>query len=862
MIINKFNNYNMKRTLFFIFTMILVMQMSFVKAQMVTHTYDFNSLNLGNLNGQDGWSTVANSNTACTLDFVVGYNEGGGASTPDNTQGIFFNGSGGNYGRTAARTTTTAFPFSFTIGGIMEIDVDINTAWWGTFFGFGYDVNNNGYILKGLEQVTPTWETNEGGIGININLQTTSENYFILPDGTRAVIAYDSLSGWNTWKIFIDLDANGGAGAVSLYAKKPGGNWISIPAIQSLNLGMTPGSGDKKDPAKWTKMFLQALGGYSAFDNVSISQPNTGGLIYQYITFTNPPLNHLTTDAPFVVNAVSSKGLPVSCSISGPATLVGDTLVTLTGGAGVVTIIGNQAGNVTIAPATNDTITFNVIDPSTVVPQLDVKNPIIGNVVRAPHLDAIPLSVSTSIDHSDLLHVAQVSFLVNSDNITAKATSNGYYLGYWTPPAFGTYTVTATAVSSTGVTNSQNVTFQVVPDSASINYMIIDTLHFANVAGNVLDTTLIFPSFTGVYSKITAIVKYDCPPEGCEAWDVIANVNIRGAYGDWVELVRYITPYALACGDSIDVTDFASQLQGKIDVSVAFPAASQVTVTLKYYEGTPAYKYSWMNKLWLGSYAFGTWTTGGVALQPVEVRQLNLGDTNINAAFLRIVSTGHSGPDNTGNAAEFYEATHHFKINGATVFSQDLWQTCNPNPTGCSPQSGTWQYSRAGWCPGSIPMLWRYDMSSSIGTTPSLMYEFAPSYVDLCSVFNPACVTSSSCNCTDTDNPRIMVAGELITLSNTIPNISSNTTSITYSLNYFKLNVYPNPSTGLFNLTANNKPDKVCDVKIYNMIGTIVNEFQWNGENTTFNLSNNASGVYIMKVSNKDNVEVKKLMVR
>ena len=77
-----------------------------------------------------------------------------------------------------------------------------------------------------------------------------------------------------------------------------------------------------------------------------------------------------------------------------------------------------------------------------------------------------------------------------------------------------------------------------------------------------------------------------------------------------------------------------------------------------------------------------------------------------------------------------------------------------------------------------------------------------------------------------------------------------------------QLNIYPNPSTGLFNLTANNKPDKVCDVKIYNMMGNVVKEFQWNGENTTFNLSNNASGIYIMKVSNKDNVEVKKLMVR
>jgi len=79
---------------------------------------------------------------------------------------------------------------------------------------------------------------------------------------------------------------------------------------------------------------------------------------------------------------------------------------------------------------------------------------------------------------------------------------------------------------------------------------------------------------------------------------------------------------------------------------------------------------------------------------------------------------------------------------------------------------------------------------------------------------------------------------------------------------YSKLNIYPNPSNGTFNLNANNKLENICTVTIYNMMGNVVKEFQWNGENTTFNLSNNASGVYIMKVSNKDNVEVKKLMVR
>jgi len=76
------------------------------------------------------------------------------------------------------------------------------------------------------------------------------------------------------------------------------------------------------------------------------------------------------------------------------------------------------------------------------------------------------------------------------------------------------------------------------------------------------------------------------------------------------------------------------------------------------------------------------------------------------------------------------------------------------------------------------------------------------------------------------------------------------------------INLYPNPSTGIFNLISINRPDKAYDVKIYNIVGNVVKEFQWIGDNTTFDLSNNTSGVYFMKVSNKEIVEVKKLILR
>ena len=787
----------MKKTIL-ISVMLLIISLGAtnLRAQMIEHIYDFNSLTAGDINGQDGWTSVVNS--AATYDLAVGFNLigtgtslGTGSPTPDNTLGVFYNYPGPNYGRTASRLTSTAFPFNFAIGGIMEIEVDIHTAWWGTFFGVGYDANNNGYIVPGIEQ-SVAYQSNEGGIGIYLSDQSAANCVFMKPDGTKVPIVYDSISRWNTWKIFIDFDANAGAGSVSLFAKKPGGTFVGIPAIQGLNLGLTPGSNDRKDPVKWTKIFIQSLGGYGGFDNIKIRQPNTGGLLYQYLVFTNAIVNHLTIDPAFVVHPISSRGLPVTCTITGPATITGDTLVTLTGDTGQVVITAHQSGNASVAPAQDVTASFNVINPLNVFPQLTIKNPVDGNTVRAPHLGPIQMSFSTAIDHSDLLSISGVNFNINGGlNIIAKPAANGYYVGYWTPPAFGNYTLNATVTSSGGVSTNKSVNFTVISDSSAISFKIMDTLYFANVNAQTLDTTIVFPSFTGVYPKITAILKYDCPPEGCEPWDLRSYVNIRGANGDWVELIRYITPYATACGDSLDITDFASQLQGKIDVKANFPAKSKLTITLIYTPGTPTYKYTWMDKLWLGSYAFGTWSTGGVAVQPVEIRQLALSDTSIKAAFFRVMASGHGGPNNTNNAAEFYSSTHHFKINGTTAFSQALWRNCNPNPTGCMPQSGTWQYARAGWCPGSIPMVWRYDVSSRIGNNVSLMYEFDPSYVDLCSAVNPNCVSGTTCtDCFDTSNPSIYLAGELVTYYGGVPADMA----VPDIKDYFELSVFPNPS--------------------------------------------------------------------
>lgn len=77
--------------------------------------------------------------------------------------------------------------------------------------------------------------------------------------------------------------------------------------------------------------------------------------------------NHLSSDAPFsFLYPSATSGLPVALAISGPATLSGGNLVTLTGGVGTVTLVATQTGNATFLSAPAVTQMFTVSAPGVV----------------------------------------------------------------------------------------------------------------------------------------------------------------------------------------------------------------------------------------------------------------------------------------------------------------------------------------------------------------------------------------------------------------------------------------------------------------------------------------------------------------
>ena len=822
-----------------------------LQAQVIEHVYDFNSLEIGNLNGVDHWTTVAN-NTGAEFDLEVNFTMLG-AVAPDGTNALFYGHGGPNVGRTASRLTQDDFPFDFSQGGPVEIELEVFNGWWGTLFGFGYDANNNGYLLPGIETVVNI-ENNEGGFGFHVGTKNLPQIVsFFMPDGSIFPFTwpYASLEGWFRHKLFLDLDANDGAGSITYFVAQMNGAFVPVQEVTNRNLGLSPGSGTSTDPAKWTKMFIHALGHTSGFDNLILRQPQTGGLLYQYLTFS-PVGDHLTTDAPFTLNATSNHGLPVSFAVaSGPATVNGNR-VTLTGEPGMVEVIASQAGNSTVAPAADVSQTFEVIDPLTVIPQMQIRNASEGEVVRMPELMAMSFVISTQIEHPEILRVKDVQFNVNGFMVKGFETRNGFFMGNWTPPSYGTYTVNVTATSSGGASVSDVVNFEVVSSAPTMDFKVIDKYNFTGRSS--IDTSFVLPAFAGTYSKVMAILNYGCP---CDPWDRIGRCEIRGANGEWMELFKYVSPYGVACNDEVDITDFVSQLQGRVDFRIAFPQ-SITSITFHYEAGTPEYKYSWMDNLWQKLYPFGDYAN----LQPVEPYTLNF-SPNIEKAHLRLMCGGFSwGETNTSNAAEFYDATHNIKINGTTKFQQRLWQTCNPNPNGCQPQNGTWFHNRHGWCPGSIPILWQYDLTPWLSFPDvNLKYEFFPGYIDYCHPNHPDCVTGVTCiNCLDTWNPEIDVAGGVVTFSNDLIITSIKEVVAFQDL---KIKIEPNPSNGQFTFsTSGRNTFEKADVTIYDLTGKMVHKFSWNGKKTFVDLSGYQKGMYILTVSTPDGIKTEKLIIQ
>lgn len=585
---------------------------------------------------------------------------------------------------------------------------------------------------------------------------------------------------------------------------------------------------------------------------------------FQAISFLDIP-DKLTADSPFTVSATASSGLPVSFEIvSGPATIT-DSTITLTGQAGEVVVTANQYGDATWDTASTVTQVFQVVDPQTNTPNIDLRHPLAG-VVRIPTLGPMLLSARVDIDFPALFSVGDVEFEIDGLTIPARDWQNGQYTAWWEPAAYGPFDLTVRAFNSFGAQTEETVTI-VLTDVSFDSDVDAFTDIWLNSTISSAEVEAELPSFMGAYDEVIATLDIVCPPGGCDPWDRVAKVWLQTHEGEWVEIIRYITPYGVACSHTLDVTDFISALQGKIKFRIeyeTFANGFEYNLELAYRAGTPDYKYSHITPVWHQTFDFGN----PANLQPVDERTVDF-PANTLASTFKLISSGHGwGDNNTDNAAEFYEATHNIWVDGVETFEQHNWMICNPNPDACSPQSGTWYFNRAGFCPGAISPWFDYDMAPFINNGQAeLGYFFDRSYEDLCHANNPDCVSGVTCpNCGDGFNPHLIVASSLINFSD-VP-FDSVTVSPTSNEELIQeeaiFSLYPNPSTGQVRVELT-EPVATASISILNPLGIEVMRIEdanLSDGSYQMNLGRLAKGMYMVVLESRLKVSSQKLVLR
>jgi hypothetical protein len=226
--------------------------------------------------------------------------------------------------------------------------------------------------------------------------------------------------------------------------------------------------------------------------------------------------------------------------------------------------------------------------------------------------------------------------------------------------------------------------------------------------GNI-DTLAQLPA-TGVnYRKIRLhyiLGRYACPAgeQYCGSWDYTTMIYAMPANADTVEMARIITPYAtdwLASNRKhdyvVDVTDYTTILNGELPIRFKYEGYSwgfTLTLKIEYIEGTPPMNPLGFKNIYQGYFGYGN-TSNHIENKLVPVNhQYTSAVKNI---VLKNTVSGH-GSDDT-QCAEFCSKFYTLKINGTQQAQTQLWKSdCGKN--NIYPQTGTWLYDRANWCPG------------------------------------------------------------------------------------------------------------------------------------------------------------------
>jgi len=197
------------------------------------------------------------------------------------------------------------------------------------------------------------------------------------------------------------------------------------------------------------------------------------------------------------------------------------------------------------------------------------------------------------------------------------------------------------------------------------------------------------------------------------------------------EIGRFITPYGKRLDLGLngftwvyDVTDYEPLLHGKVDLQAA---NGQELLDLKFLfiEGIPPRDVIALRNIWPeGSHTYKE-LADDEELQTTSFKLQAEAESFMLRA--RISGHGHNGPF---NCCEWDPKMHTFVVDNEKKFDWKVWRDCGMNPV--NPQGGTWQFDRAGWCPGTFVDTYDFEITPYVkpGTTATIDYTIQPYDLD------------------------------------------------------------------------------------------------------------------------------------
>ena len=371
--------------------------------------------------------------------------------------------------------------------------------------------------------------------------------------------------------------------------------------------------------------------------------------------------------------------------------------------------------------------------------------------------------------------------------------------------------------------------------------------HNSGTAGKSHLKTLYLPDDFAGYEYILLHVDLECPEGGCDAYAQPGVLNIVQD-GAKYEIARYMTPFGIACGGwTFDITDFKSFMKGKTVfesfIEVWGASGWLVNMQLEFIPGTPEYPYVKIQPLWNET----NWVYGDIDISYDLPEKIVPIASTTERVKLRMTVTGH-GIGNTLNAAEYAEFTHHIWVNSTSVLDMHLWKDdCDENS--CV-QSGGYDLARAGWCPGQDIQPWEYNLEGMFEQGSDMNIDFV-----LASYRN---YLNSGYNGSTHTQPYFRIQSYLVQYSaEGFVGVEDNKVIDEDA----KVEVYPNPSSGIFNILSINA--EIESISVFKIDGRIVNSYKTLGVSTyNLNLSDQTAGIYFLQIVTNRGASVVKVAKR